>query len=80
MRHLSIHVNGRLVLPLVPADLQQITVEEILKLPARSSDDLADPPRKTWVFTDEKLEAISNTLAQRAEAEEVRSKIRATVP
>jgi hypothetical protein len=73
MRHLSIPVNGRLVLPLALSDSQQVTVEEILKLPP--SSDAADPPRKTWVFTNTQLEAISTKLAKRAEDEEVRSKI-----
>jgi hypothetical protein len=47
MRHLSVAMDGRLVLPLTSTDLKKVTLEEILNIP-RSADNEAE---KTWVFS-----------------------------
>jgi hypothetical protein len=44
MRHLTIAVNGRLVLPLSPTDFQQASIEEILNVTIADS---AVPSEKT---------------------------------
>jgi hypothetical protein len=49
MGHLSITLDGRLVLPLISSDIQQVTLEEILKIPPSAATSV-EPPRKTWVF------------------------------
>ncbi|KAJ7471739.1 hypothetical protein FB451DRAFT_1036440, partial [Mycena latifolia] len=70
MCHLSIAVNGRLVLPLVSADLRQATVEEILNVPSANTNS-----EKTWVFSNVQLDAMSAELLNRVQDEEVRMKI-----
>ncbi|KAJ7934629.1 hypothetical protein B0H13DRAFT_1854932 [Mycena leptocephala] len=49
MRHLSITVNGRLALPLTPAEVGQATLQGILKLPIPDAQ-LEDTSPKTWCF------------------------------
>jgi hypothetical protein len=71
MRHLSITLDGCLVLPLTSADLKQVTLEEILNIP-RSVDTESE---KTWVFSNSKLETMGTVLLERVKEEEVRSKI-----
>ncbi|KAK6992027.1 hypothetical protein R3P38DRAFT_2803410 [Favolaschia claudopus] len=51
MRHLSVTLDGRLVLPLKSSDLRQLTLEEILNIP-RPADKESE---KTWVFSSWKL-------------------------
>ncbi|KAJ7088428.1 hypothetical protein B0H15DRAFT_982116, partial [Mycena belliarum] len=71
MRHLSITIDGRLVLPLTSTDVKQVPLEEILKIP-QSSDTESE---KTWVFTNSKLEALGVSLLERVQDEGVRLKI-----
>jgi hypothetical protein len=71
MRHLSISVDRRLVLPLLRTELKQATLEEILKVDARADTE----SEKTWVFPNSQLEALSTTLLDRVKDEEVRLKI-----
>ncbi|KAK7033869.1 hypothetical protein R3P38DRAFT_3186107 [Favolaschia claudopus] len=75
MRHLTIQFNGRLVLPLSPAKLQQATMREILHLPSTSQDNGDDESEKTWVFPNQQLEWMVKTLSERAQDDEVRLKI-----
>ncbi|KAJ7681720.1 hypothetical protein B0H14DRAFT_3060930 [Mycena olivaceomarginata] len=70
MRHLSLTVDGHLVLPLTSADLKQVTLEEILNIP-RSIDTESE---KTWLFSDSQLEAMGTVLLERVKEEEVRLK------
>ncbi|KAJ7743351.1 hypothetical protein B0H16DRAFT_1561498 [Mycena metata] len=72
MRHLTVAVNGRLVLPLAPTDLRQASVEEILNV---TVSDSATPPEKTWVFSNTQMEKMRSTLLEHAQEEEVRLKI-----
>ncbi|KAF7328555.1 hypothetical protein MVEN_02543200 [Mycena venus] len=73
MRHLSVTVDGRLVLPLTTADLKQVTLEEILNI-SRSTDTESES-EKTWVFSNSQLEAMGTALVERVQEEEVRLKI-----
>ncbi|KAK7034343.1 hypothetical protein R3P38DRAFT_2519217, partial [Favolaschia claudopus] len=61
MRHLSVTVDGRLVLPLKSSDLKQLTLEEILNIP-RPADKESE---KTWVFFNEQLEVFGRILCER---------------
>ncbi|KAJ7794980.1 hypothetical protein B0H14DRAFT_3496509 [Mycena olivaceomarginata] len=76
MRHLSIKVNGRLVLPLPPTELGQATLQEILHIPAPTADnDSEHDTEKTWVFPNTQLDQMVRTLSERAQEEDVRLKI-----
>ncbi|KAJ7442081.1 hypothetical protein B0H11DRAFT_1929028 [Mycena galericulata] len=72
MRHLSITVDGRLVLPLVATDLMQATLEEILHIQPPT---VASDPDKTWVFSNAQLNDMGATLRERVQKDEVRLKI-----
>ncbi|KAK7034930.1 hypothetical protein R3P38DRAFT_2771988 [Favolaschia claudopus] len=71
MRHLSVTVDGRLVLPLKSSDLKQSTLEEILNIP-RPADKESE---KTWVFFNEQLEVFGRILCERVTEDAVRMKI-----
>ncbi|KAJ7699599.1 hypothetical protein B0H17DRAFT_1129209 [Mycena rosella] len=71
MRHLSIPVNGRLVLPLLSTDLKQATVEEILDMPP-STDATSE---KTWFFANAQLDTMRAELFERVRDEEILLKI-----
>jgi hypothetical protein len=69
-RHLSICVNGRLVLPLSSPDLMpaQALLEDI----ANDLSDVPDSVETMWVFLNSQLENMKATLLARASNEEVR--------
>ncbi|KAK6995631.1 hypothetical protein R3P38DRAFT_2406960, partial [Favolaschia claudopus] len=71
MRHLSVTVDGRLVLPLKSSDLKELTLEEILNIP-RPADKESE---KTWVFSNEQLEVFGRILCERVTEDAVRMKI-----
>ncbi|KAK7034272.1 hypothetical protein R3P38DRAFT_2772359 [Favolaschia claudopus] len=71
MRHLSVTIDGRLVLPLMSSDLRQMTLEEILNVPRPADTD----SEKTWVFTNEQLEVFGRILDERVTEDAVRVKI-----
>lgn len=71
MRHLSIAVDGRLVLPLALANLKQATLQEILNVPSSADTDT----ETTWVFSNTQMENLSAELFDRVQEEEVRMKI-----
>ncbi|KAK7026942.1 hypothetical protein R3P38DRAFT_2463212, partial [Favolaschia claudopus] len=78
MRHLTIQLSGRLVLPLSPAELHQATLKEILGLQQNSEDSADtgdDDSEKTWIFTNQQLEIMGKTLSERVQDDEVRLKI-----
>ena len=69
MRHLSIKVNGRLVLPLSPAELGQATLQEILHIPITASDvSEKNEVQKTWVFPNTQLDQMVQTLSSQCPA------------
>ncbi|KAJ7877204.1 hypothetical protein B0H14DRAFT_3436151 [Mycena olivaceomarginata] len=67
LRHLTIAVNGRLVLPLASTDFQQASVEEILNVNVANS---VEPPEKTWVFSNAQMANMRSVLLERAQEEE----------
>ncbi|KAK7015800.1 hypothetical protein R3P38DRAFT_2786721 [Favolaschia claudopus] len=67
MRHLSVTLDGRLVLPLTSTDSRQVTLEEILKILPGEKDS-----EKTWVFSNTQLEALGAILCDRVKSEEIR--------
>ncbi|KAJ7911680.1 hypothetical protein B0H13DRAFT_1875634 [Mycena leptocephala] len=71
LRQLNLTCDGRLVLPLVSADLKQTTLEDRLKMPP-SMDSNAE---KTWVFSDAQLDDMGSTLLSKVQDEDVRLKI-----
>ncbi|KAJ7227439.1 hypothetical protein GGX14DRAFT_511117 [Mycena pura] len=71
MRHLSTSVDGRLVLPLISADVKQVALEEILNLQPRADSN----SEKTWVFSTAQLDVMGSTLLSRVQDDEVRLKI-----
>ncbi|KAJ7251090.1 hypothetical protein C8J57DRAFT_1078413 [Mycena rebaudengoi] len=73
MRHLSITVNGRLVLPLLLKDLKQSTLEEILNVQVLNEEN--SDLQKTWVFSNAQLDEMTATLRGRVQDDEVRLKI-----
>ncbi|KAJ7254251.1 hypothetical protein C8J57DRAFT_1076384, partial [Mycena rebaudengoi] len=77
MRHLSIAVNGRLVLPLSLKDFRQATLEEILQAtsPGAVATDTPEGAETTWVFTNTQLDGMRSTLLDRVKDEQVRLKI-----
>ncbi|KAJ7936419.1 hypothetical protein B0H13DRAFT_1589586, partial [Mycena leptocephala] len=72
MHHLSIPVNGRFVIPLSSADLQQVSVEEILQMSVTNS---TEPAENTWVFSTAQMDQMCSKLLERAKDEEIRLKI-----
>ncbi|KAJ7703986.1 hypothetical protein B0H17DRAFT_1228185 [Mycena rosella] len=72
MRHLTVAVDGRLVLPLASADFQQASIEEILNVAVADS---VEPPEKTWVFSSAQMDKMRSTLLERAQEDEGRLKI-----
>ncbi|KAJ6559761.1 hypothetical protein B0H19DRAFT_1069490 [Mycena capillaripes] len=74
MRHLSICVNGQLILPLSSPDLMATTavLEDIAP---DVMPDVADSLETTWLFSNSQLDAMKAALLARVEQEEVRQKI-----
>ncbi|KAJ7720807.1 hypothetical protein B0H16DRAFT_1738643 [Mycena metata] len=71
MCHLSITVNGCLVLPLALANLRQLTLQEILNVPTTPETQL----EMTWVFPNSQLETFGAELLRRVQDDEVRTQI-----
>ncbi|KAJ7776212.1 hypothetical protein B0H16DRAFT_1859001 [Mycena metata] len=71
MRHLSIAVDGCVVLPLALADLKQATLQEILNMPSSADTDT----ETTWVFSNTQMDNLGAELFKRVQEEEVRMKI-----
>ncbi|KAJ7808944.1 hypothetical protein B0H14DRAFT_2608489 [Mycena olivaceomarginata] len=74
MRHLSICVDGRLVLPLSSPDLMP-TRAVLEDLAEDVMPDVAESVETTWVFSDSQLDALKATLLTRVQDEDVRLKI-----
>ncbi|KAJ7789629.1 hypothetical protein B0H14DRAFT_2397295 [Mycena olivaceomarginata] len=72
MRHLTVTVKGRLVLPLSSTYFQLASIEEILNVTVAHA---AEPPEKTWVFSNTQMDSMRSVLLQRAQEDEVRLKI-----
>ncbi|KAJ7753976.1 hypothetical protein DFH07DRAFT_773991 [Mycena maculata] len=71
MHHLSVTVDGRLVLPLMSVDRQQVALDELLKFPSSSDRE----SEMTWVLSNSQLEGFGTKLREMAKEEEVRLKI-----
>ncbi|KAJ7046401.1 hypothetical protein C8F04DRAFT_1227534 [Mycena alexandri] len=72
-RHLSICVNGRLVLPLSSPDL--MPTQGLLEDVTEDIPDLPESVETTWVFSNSKLETIKASLLARASNEDIRLQI-----
>ncbi|KAJ7925444.1 hypothetical protein B0H13DRAFT_1600490, partial [Mycena leptocephala] len=72
-RHLSICVNGRLVLPLSSTDL--MPTEGLLEDVADNIPDIPESVETTWIFSNSKLETIKAILLARASSDDIRLQI-----